>query len=161
MPRNAAAYDEDLFAWTQEQAELLRSGELSLLDTLNLAEEIESMGKSLRRELRSRLIVLLAHLLKWQHQPNFRSKSWSATATEQRRQIEYLLKDSPSLGPVLMQELEVLYGEAREKAAHETGFAVGVFPSECPFTPDLILDRGFMPDGEGAAHGPRSHRARH
>src|SRR6266566_8994894 len=87
MPRNAVLYDDDFFAWTNEQANLLRAGDLSLIDVLNLAEEIESMGKSLRRELRSRLIVLLAPLLKWQKQPGFRSKSWSATAREQRRQI--------------------------------------------------------------------------
>ncbi len=147
MPRNAVLYDDDFFAWTNEQANLLRAGDLSLIDVLNLAEEIESMGKSLRRELRSRLIVLLAHLLKWQKQPGFRSKSWSATAREQRRQIGDLLTESPSLRPVVTRELSRLYSEAREKAAAETGFAETTFPTDCPFTPDQILAKDFLPEG--------------
>ena len=147
MPRNAVLYDEDFFAWTNEQATLLRTGDLSLVDALNLAEEIESMGKSLRRELRSRLIVLLAHLLKWRHQPGFRSKSWSATAREQRREIRDLLTESPSLRAVVARELLRLYTEAREKAGDETGLPETTFPTECPFTPEQILAPDFLPEG--------------
>src|SRR5437016_14045977 len=87
MPRNAAAYEEDFFAWTEEQARLLRAGELAEIDALNLAEEVESMGRRDRQELESRLTVLLAHLLKWQVQPDRRSTNWSGTIREQRRQI--------------------------------------------------------------------------
>ncbi|HEX3954075.1 MAG TPA: DUF29 domain-containing protein [Stellaceae bacterium] len=79
MPRNAAAYDEDFVEWTVEQTRLLRTGALSEIDIENLAEEIESMGRSTRRELRSRLAGLLTHLLKWQYQPGFRSRSWAGT----------------------------------------------------------------------------------
>ena len=147
MPRNVALYDDDFFAWTKEQAALLRSGDLSLVDVLNLAEEIESMGKSLRRELRSRLIVLLAHLLKWRHQPGFRSRSWSATAREQRRQIRELLTESPSLRSLITRELSRLYADARETAADETGLAETVFPAKCPFTPEQILAADFLPEG--------------
>ena len=87
MPRNAAAYDEDFFAWTEEQARLLRAGELAEIDALNLAEEVESVGRSDRREIRSRLIVLLTHLLKWHFQPDARSSGWLGTIREQRDQI--------------------------------------------------------------------------
>jgi Domain of unknown function DUF29 len=99
MPRNAAAYDEDFFAWTEEQARLLRAGEFSHLDIANIGEEIESMGCSERGEIESSLVVLLAHLLKWQVQVGFRSKSWSATIQQQRDRIEDLLDVSPNLRP--------------------------------------------------------------
>jgi hypothetical protein len=145
MPRNAVAYDDDFFAWTMQQADLLREGALSEIDVANLAEEIEDMGKSLRRELRNRMVVLLAHLLKWQCQPNHRSRSWSGTAREQRRQINDLLAESASLRPVLAQELAPLYSAARGKAADETGFPETTFPADCPFTLAQILAQDFLP----------------
>src|SRR5579863_9887806 len=101
MPRNAAAYDDDFFAWTEEQARLLRAGKFSHLDIENIAEELESMGRSDKREIESRLVVLMAHLLKWQVQIGFRSQSWSATIREQRERIEDLLVESPSLRPAV------------------------------------------------------------
>src|SRR5271168_2524963 len=85
MPRIAVDYDEDFYAWTVEQARLLRSGELSAIDAANIAEEIESMGRSDRRELKSRLIVLLDHLLKWRHQPDLCTKISRAFALLSRR----------------------------------------------------------------------------
>ena len=145
MPRNAAAYDEDFFAWTQEQARLLREGEFSKIDATNLAEEIEDMGKSNRRELGSRFAVLLMHLLKWRFQPNRRSTSWEATIGEQRDEIEELLRDSPSLQPQVRDTLATVYKRARKKAIAETGLADSAFPAECPFTPEQILDEGFLP----------------
>jgi hypothetical protein len=113
MPRNAVDYEEDFYAWTVEQARLLRSGELSTLDAANLAEEVESIGRSDRRAIESRLTVLLAHLLKWQMQPGSRSTSWSGTIREQRRQIERLLRDSPSLRPGVAAALSGAYNDAR------------------------------------------------
>src|SRR5712692_9395842 len=109
MARNDIAYDDDFFAWTEEQARLLRAGELAEIDALNLAEEIESVGRSDRREIRSRLIVLLAHLLKWRFQPDEESASWRATIREQRDQIELILEDSPSLRPVVTERLAKAY----------------------------------------------------
>ena len=85
MPRNAIAYDEDFCAWTEEQARLLRAGQFSQLDVENIAEEMEDLGRSIRRELRNRLAVLTMHLLKWQYQPGHRSRSWSITIREQRQ----------------------------------------------------------------------------
>src|SRR5438132_8631046 len=113
MPRNSIEYEQDFYAWTVEQSRLLRSGELSAIDAANIAEEIESMGRSDRRELRSRLAVLAMHLLKWRHQPGARSKSWSATIDEQRLQIEEVLADSPSLRPMVAAMLSDAYAIAR------------------------------------------------
>jgi Domain of unknown function DUF29 len=145
MARNAALYEEDFYGWTMEQARLLRTGELSRLDIENIAEELESIGRSDRREIESRLTVLLAHLLKWRIQLGFRSRSWSATIREQRRRIERLLQESPSLRPVVEQLVPRAYADARDRAAEETGLAETAFPAECPFTAAQILDEDFLP----------------
>ncbi len=146
MPRNAVDYEEDFYAWTVEQARLLRSGELSTLDAANLAEEVESIGRSDRRAIESRLTVLLAHLLKWQMQPGSRSTNWSGTIREQRRQIERLLRDSPSLRPGVAAALSGAYNDARDDAVEETGLPEAEFPAECPFTADEVLSRSFLPE---------------
>jgi len=147
MPRNSVDYEDDFYAWTIEQSRLLRAGELSEIDVANIAEEIEGMGRSDRRELRSRLAVLVAHLLKWRHQPGARSKSWSATIDEQRLQIEEVLTESPSLRPKAATMLSDAYAIARARAIAETGLAEEAFPELCPFKPDEVLSRAFLPDG--------------
>src|SRR5437016_5462317 len=115
MRRNSAVYDEDFYAWTQEQARLLRSGKFSQIDVENVAEELESMGRSDRREIDSRLEVLLMHLLKWQLQVRLRSPGWSGTIREQRRRIGKLLRESPSLRLAVGQLIPEAYAEARDK----------------------------------------------
>jgi hypothetical protein len=147
MPRNSVGYDDDFFAWTMEQARLLREGALSDIDTLNLAEEIESMGKNNRRELGSRLVVLMMHLLKWRYQPNRRSPSWATTVRDQKDEVEELLADSPSLRSVVQDTLATVYARARRKAISETGLPEGAFPADCPFTPEQILSEDFLPEG--------------
>jgi hypothetical protein len=146
MVRNAAAHDEDFYAWTIEQARLLRAGDFSAIDAENLAEEIEDMGISNRREVQSRLIVLIAHLLKWLYQPGIRSRSWSATVAEQRLRIEKLFEESPSLRPAAPGMLAHAYAVARIKAIGETGLADDTFPHECPFSLEQILSPEFLPD---------------
>lgn len=146
MPRNSIAYEEDFFAWTQDQAQLLREGKLSLVDAENVAEEIESMGRSDRRELESRFVVLLVHLLKWQVQTEFQSRSWSSTIRTQRHEIEALLADSPSLRIVVHQPRAALYDRARRNAADETGISEKNFPEMCPFAPAQILAADFLPE---------------
>ena len=146
MPRNAVAYDDDFFAWTQEQARLLRAGDLADVDAENLAEEIESVGRSDRREIRNRLTVLLAHLLKWQFQPKRRGSSWSSTIWEQRLQVNSILEDSPSLQPFFAEALDTSYKHARDKAAQETRLQLRNLPVECPYTLDQILSEKFLPE---------------
>jgi hypothetical protein len=146
MPRNYAGYEKDFYAWTVEQAHLLRSGELSSVDVANVAEEIESLGRSDRRAIESRLTVLLSHLLKWRSQPDRRSTNWSGTIREQRRQIDKLLRDSPSLRPFVSEILAEAYADAREDAADETGLSGTDFPAECPFSVDEVLSRSFLPE---------------
>lgn len=140
-------YEQDFYQWTQHNAQLLRDGKLTEIDNLHIAEELESMGKRDKRELISRLTILLAHLLKWQFQPQFRSKSWQFTLREQRSQIAKLLKDSPSLKPYLQEEgiLEA-YPDALEIANDETGLSVSAFPERCPYSIEQMFDKTFYPE---------------
>jgi Domain of unknown function DUF29 len=142
-----AGYDEDFYTWTQAQAALLREGAWQELDMLNLAEEIESLGKSDRRALRSHLEGLLMHLLKWQYQPRRRQSghSWYSTIAEHRKQIVYIIEDSPSLRR-LVPSLLTEYPGARQRASDETHLPLATFPDVCPWTAAQVLDAGFWPE---------------
>ncbi|EAA8668559.1 DUF29 domain-containing protein [Salmonella enterica] len=139
-------YETDFYGWTQEQARLLRSGQLSELDTQNLLEEIEAMGRSELRELVNRLKVLLIHLLKWKHQPGFRGRSWLLTIEEQRNQVEDVIRDNPGLKPKLPKALQDAYRNAIVGAERETGLPRGTFPVTCPWTFEQIINPDFYPD---------------
>jgi hypothetical protein len=139
-------YDLDFYAWINKNVALLRDGRLSEIDAEHIAEELESMGKRDRRQLRSRLQVLVMHLLKWQYQPDKQSKSWLVTLDYQRDEIETLLLDSPSLRPELEKALETIYPKALRDACRETGLPKTAFPSLCPFTIEEILNQEFFPE---------------
>jgi hypothetical protein len=138
-------YEQDFHAWALQQAELLRTGQLDRADLDNIAEEIESMGRSEKRDLTSRLTVLLLHLLKWQHQPAFRGNSWRLTIKGQRRGLDRHLRDNPSLKSQLDQAMSDAYGDARIEAERETGLATETFPDICPFTFDQAISDDFWP----------------
>jgi hypothetical protein len=139
------AHDEDFFLWTQRQAALIRAGQFEFLDQEHLAEEIESLGISDRRQLRDRLEILMMHLLKWQFQPMYRSRSWRSTIRTQRARIERVLKESPSLRREVAELSRDEYAAAREAASAETGFALNTFPKSLPHAPEQILDVDFYP----------------
>ncbi len=132
-------YEEDFLAWTQETARLLRAGRFEELDVESLIEEIESMGKSQGRELDSRLLVLIQHLLKWKYQR-------SSTVITERYELSRLLQQSPSLQPGLRAAVSTAYPVAVRAAGAETGLPPGTFPAHCPFTPEQILDPNFLPE---------------
>jgi hypothetical protein len=138
-------YEVDFYAWTQEQASLLRKHQWSELDLLNLIEEVESLGKQQRQELRNRLSVLIGHLLKWEYQPQRRSRSWLATIRVQRRDTLRLLKDNPSLKPYLEDALPEAYENGTDLAMGETDLPEQTFPVECPYSLTEILDNSFYP----------------
>lgn len=139
-------YDKDFYAWALQSAELIRQGRFSEIDLENVAEEIESMGRSNKRELISRFAVLLAHLLKWQSQSERRSNSWKYTIEEQRFEISDLLEESPSLKYELDKQLEHAYQRALLIAVKETGISKAMFPKSCPFSLEQSLDPNFLPD---------------
>ena len=141
-----ALYDEDFVEWTQRTAALLRQGRLGELDVPHLAEEIEDMGKRDRRTVESRIEVLIAHLLKWQLQPERRSGSWRATIRTQRSRLELTLRDSPSLRAEVSTMVSRRYPKAVALVADQTGIAAARLPRRCPFTPDQVLDAGYLPE---------------
>jgi Domain of unknown function DUF29 len=169
MADNADLYAEDFAAWCLKTAELVRTGEWDAIDPEALAEELESLGKSQKRELESRLEVLVMHLLKWKYQPDLReeSHSWYDTICEQRSELERLLRDNPSLQRQVPVVLPELYPKAHRRARGEMRLprreppSMGappletirqeilrqaLLPKTCPWIPKQVLDDDFLPD---------------
>lgn len=132
--KTAELFEVDYVAWLERQAELLRSRRLTEIDAERLAEELEAMTASQRRELISRLTVLLAHLLKRDHQPSRRNRSWDRTIAEQRRELRLLLEESPSLRRLVPLALERAYPDARKEAAVDTQLTLRTFPTTLPYS---------------------------
>jgi hypothetical protein len=145
MPAKPSLYESDLYAWSREQAELLRSGRLAEADLVHIAEEIESVGKTEKRELTSRLTVLLLHLAKWLYQPSLQSRSWRLSIEAQRLDIADLINDNPSLRPFLATALAPAWRRAVLDAQRETGLEASTFPTVCPWSVEQALDGGFWP----------------
>jgi uncharacterized protein DUF29 len=142
----SATYETDFYAWANEQAALLRAGKLSEADIAHIAEEIESMGKTEKRELVNRLEVLLMHLLKWKYQPNLRGRSWRLTIKAQRNQTADHIRDNPSLKAKLPEIMANAYRDARLMAAKETPIDEDEFPDACPWTFEQAMDADFWPE---------------
>ena len=132
-------YDRDFYAWANEQAGLLREGRLSSADVANIAEEIETLGRNEKRELRSRLSVLFLRLLKWRHQPARRSRSWELSIVNARNELAEHLVDSPSLRAMLTEAVASAYRRPRRPAEQHTGMPAKTFPTECPWTFDQAM----------------------
>jgi hypothetical protein len=141
-----STYESDFYTWTQQQAGLLKSGQFKDIDLDNLIEEIESMGRSEKRELESRLTVLLLHLLKWKYQPVRRGRSWELSIDEQRVQFLRVLKDNPGLKNQLDEILIDAYELAVIKAAKETSLDKKTFPTSCPWDLPTITKTEFYPE---------------
>ncbi|CAN1211655.1 DUF29 domain-containing protein [Tumidithrix helvetica PCC 7403] len=139
----ATLYETDFHAWAFEQAKLIQQKRWQELDTLNLMEEIESLGKQQREQLENRLAVLLGHLLKWDLQPQLRTKSWKATIREQRRAVQKLIAKNPSLKPYLPEAISDGYTAGMDLVVRETPLDYKDLPKECPFTIEQIFDSTF------------------
>ncbi len=145
MPTRLSLHDSDFYAWSLEQAALLRAGRVAEADLAAIAGEIESMGKTEKRELTSSFSVLLLHLLKWRFQPAGRSASWRLSIANARDEIADLIADNPSLKPALDEIMASAYRYARRKAAIETELGEEIFPSKSPWTFAQATDEGFWP----------------
>ena len=139
-------YEADFVRWVETTAEHLRQQNYSCVDWANLIEEIEDMSRRERKSLKSNLIVILLHLLKWHYQPDRRTGSWRSSLREHRRRINDDLKDSPSLVPYLQEVFAECYANAREQAADETGLPLETFPSDCPYSSEQSLNSDYLPD---------------
>lgn len=139
-------YEQDFYSWTQEQANMLRSGQFNCLDIPNLIEEIETMGRSEKRELESRLTILLLHLLKWKYQESRRGRSWELSIIEQRLKFEETLEENPGLKPKINEILTKAYQFAVIQASRETKISRNIFPETCPWDVNDITDNTFYPE---------------
>jgi hypothetical protein len=139
-------YEDDFAAWAFEQAELLRLKRFSELDLANLVEEVDSMGREQRHALRSSCRVLILHLLKWQFQPDRRSRSWKSSIARERGNIEDRERDNPSLKAGVNRIVAEAYPTARRQAAAETGLPIATFPAECPYALAELRDPDFLPE---------------
>ena len=157
MSNASELYDRDYHVWAQKQIELLSARRFTDLDVVHLVEELAEMGRSERNELENRLVVLLAHLLKWEFQygqlsdrwQEFKGDSWRTTILGQRDRIAKRLEKSPGLRPVLGDLIEEAYQDAARLAAKETGIPFDRFPPLCPYTQLQILDEEFFPEHAG------------
>ena len=144
------AYEKDVVLWSEEQAHYLRSGQFDKLDLENLAEEVLDVDKSELRELESRMAVLLAHLIKWAWQPSHRSRSWERTIKDQRLHITRRLKKTPSLVYKMADENEGFWfgawSDGVQFAHKETGIPMDIFPEAMPWSEELVLTEGWLPD---------------
>ncbi len=139
-------YEDDVLAWAAQQAALLRAQQWSRLDIDNIVEEIEDVGNSEKRELQSRMAVLISHLLKWKFQPIRRSHSWQNTIREQRSAIQQDIRKTPSLGPLLDNARWVAsaYRRARIDTYAET--ALPALPDELPWSVSELMSEDFFPE---------------
>ncbi|WP_413171220.1 DUF29 domain-containing protein [Anabaena azotica] len=138
-------YESDFYAWTQQQVDLLLHQQWNQLDVVNLVEEILSLGRRERQELRNRLGILLGNLLKWEYQPNKRSRSWLATIRIQRRDILKLLNDNPSLQSYVVEAITAAYQNGRDLAAGETNLPFATFPEQCLYLWEDVMSNSFYP----------------
>ena len=147
-PETLVGYDDDVLLWSQQQARLLREGRFAELDIEHLADEIEDVGKSEKRELASRCAVLFAHLLKWRFQPSIRSDSWLATVRVQRARVALALKETPSLKAVMRHPnwRRDVWLDALSQARKDMRAKADLLPDEPPWSIEDALDPDFWPN---------------
>jgi Domain of unknown function DUF29 len=135
-------YHKDGYGWAMAQAAIIRAGRLDSIDWENVAEEIESVGKSERSGVESALRVLMMHILKWEYQPNLRGTSWALSIKNQRQAYQDGMAENPSLKPELDAMRARAYRRSRIVAAQETDLPLSIF-SEQPLDWPTILDAPF------------------
>jgi hypothetical protein len=140
-----AAYDRDFYSWSIEQGRLVREGRWDAVDRENVAEEIESLGREQFNKLESALRALMLHILKWDHQPGRRSRSWSLSICRARLDVDDVLADNPGLESRIAEATARAYRKARLEAVKETGLDEETFPDTCPYSWDDINARTFSP----------------
>ena len=139
--REPACYDRDLYSWAVEQAALLRAGRIAEADALNIAEEIDDVGNEQYDKLESALRLILLHLLRWDYQPQQRSRSWTLSVAVHRKHASKVLRKNPGLKPLAGEAVADAFDTARLEAADETGLEVETFPLECPYSWQEIMER--------------------
>ena len=142
-PARPELYEQDFYSWALEQAALLRARRFGELDLGNLAEEIEDLGKEQFAKLRGSFRIILLHMLKWDHQPERRSRSWAGSIATHRIDLADVLDDNPSLRRRQDEAVETAYRWARVRAGVEMKRSADELPEACPYALDDILTRPY------------------
>lgn len=144
----STTYEEDVVAWSREQAALLRMGKIADLDIEHIADEIEDVAKSELRDLANRIAVLLATLLKWSYQSERRSSSWESIIHRQRNSIECRIHKTPSLKAVLADPdwWADAWDDAIIKVIQDVEIADAHFPDTCLWEQEQVMNHGFLPE---------------
>lgn len=143
---NPTLYDQDYYLWMEKTIQLLQNHQFTELDLENLIDEISDMASNKKKGIKSNLIVLLWHLLKYKYEPERRSTSWHLSIVEHRDRIEEDLEESPSLKPFIQEVFNECYRKARKRASIETTLPLNIFPEESPFTLEQILTSDYLPE---------------
>ena len=146
MGSNAELYEQDVYAWAQETAALIRAGKWHAVDAETVAEEVESVGASEYRAVSSAVYQILVHLLKWRYQPHRQSRSWQGSIVEHRNRVPRGLRRAPSLAREIPMMMVEEYPAACRKVSAQTGLPLATFPQACPWTAAQILDDDFWPE---------------
>jgi hypothetical protein len=144
-PLAPTLYEIDYLQWIETTVQQLQGQNYGAVDWENVIEELADMGRSERRALKSNLIVILVHLLKWEFQSDRRSGSWEGSIIEHRRRVQEALSESPSLKPYIESILAESYVQAAKQARAETGLPITTFPSLCPYSLDQVIKDDFLP----------------
>jgi hypothetical protein len=139
-------YEADFHAWTQNQADAIAERRWSDVDSVNVADEIKSLGFRLEREIGDRLEILLSYLLKWRHLAEYRGLAWKENIDRHRRELTELFTENPSLRRCKERSVAKAYEHARRRLKYETYFYYTDFPGSCPFTVKQIFDPKYFPE---------------
>lgn len=149
-------YDTDVYAWSQQQAALLRDQKTHALDYAHLAEEIDSVGASQHHAVSSAVYQILVHLLKWRYQPTRQGRSWRVSLVEHRNRLPRRLRRAPSLAGEIPAMIAEEYPAACRKVSAQTGLPLSTFPVQCPWTPEELRDMDFYPEAASTPLMPES-----
>jgi hypothetical protein len=139
-------YESDFNLWLEAHVHLLKQQQFAQMDIEHLIEEIEDMGNNRKDALENNLMRVFQHLLKWQYQPEKRSNSWRASITEHSLRLNKAIRKNPSLKPYFAMVYQECYQDARLIASRETGLDIKIFPDNCPFTPEQVLNPDYLPE---------------
>jgi hypothetical protein len=140
-------YQQDYYLWLQTTLESIQDKKIEDIDWEHLVEEIEALGNEQRRKVDSFLKQLLIHLLLykyWIAEKDYCGKGWSLEIDNFRDELEFLL-GAKSLYNYFLQEIDYIYPKAKKAAIKKTGLSADLFPLNCPFTPEEILDFDYLP----------------
>ena len=148
-PTIQTLYDQDYYLWLRTTINQLRAGQFSSVDLDNLLEELESMGRSQKRTVKSLLIRLFEHLLKltyWDVERERNQGHWKGEIRTFRREIKDQLKDSPSLKPYILEIFDECYQDARKEASDRSQLPIDTFPVALVGSLEQILDENWFPE---------------